>query len=147
MLQAGTDRIAPARAAISGTAGCFVLLLTLTSCGVISARMHDNEKGAIAAVRTIQTAQTRYFAQSGRWARSLKELESAQMLDAELLSGHRAGYRCELTQTESGYTINATPNAFNKSGSRSFYSDQTMVIHEHQGPTVATAEDPALPPE
>ena len=147
MLHFGANRIAPASAAISGIAGCFVLLLTLTSCGVISARMYDNEKGAIAEVRTIQTAQTRYFAQSGRWAGSLKELESADMIDAELVSGHKAGYRYELTQTESGYTISATPNAFNETGSRSFYSDQTMVIHEHRGPTVATAGDPALPPE
>src|ERR1035437_8696984 len=90
MLHFEANRIAPARAAISGIAGCFVLLLTLTSCGVISARMYDNEKGAIAEVRTIQTAQTRYFAQSGRWARSLKELESAHMIATELLSGHRA---------------------------------------------------------
>ena len=147
MLHFEANRIAPARAAISGIAGCFVLLLTLTSCGVISARMYDNEKGAVAEVRTIQTAQTRYFAQFGRWAGSFKELESAAMIDAELLSGHRAGYRYELTQTEGGYTISATPNAFNESGSRSFYSDQTMVIHEHRGPTVATAGDPALPPE
>ena len=147
MLHFGANRIAPANAAISGIAGCFVLLLTLTSCGVISARMYDNEKGAIAEVRTIQTAQTRYFAQSGRWAGSLKELESAGLIDAELSSGHKTGYRYQLTQTEDGYTIGATPNAFNESGSRSFYSDQTMVIHEHRGPTVATAGDPALPPE
>ena len=147
MLHFGANRIASASAAISGIAGCFVLLLTLTGCLVTSARMYDNEKGAIAEVRTIQTAQTRYFAQFGRWAGSLKELESAGIIDGELLSGQRAGYRYELTQTESGYTISATPNAFNDTGSRSFCSDQTMVIHEHRGSAVATAGDPAIPPE
>ena len=141
----GASRIAPASAAIIDIAGCFVLLLTLTSCGVTSARMYDNETGAIAEVRTIQAGQTRHFAQFGRWAGSLKELESAGMIDAELSSGHKMGYRYQLMQTENGYTIGAAPNAFNDSGSRSFYSDQTMVIHEHRGPVVATAEDPVLP--
>lgn len=145
MSQFGANRIAPASAAIIGIAGCFVLLLTLTSCEVIKARMYDNESGAIAEVRTIQAAQTRHFAQFGRWAGSLKELESAGMIDAELSSGHKMGYRYQLTQTEKGYTIGATPNAFNDTGSRSFYSDQTMVIREHRGPAVATAGDPTLP--
>ena len=145
MTHLGANRIAPASAAIIGIAGCFVLLLTLTSCGVISARMYDNETAAIAEVRTIQAAQTRHFAQFGRWAGSLKELESVGMIDAELSSGHKTGYRYQLTQAERGYTISVTPNAFNESGSRSFYSDQTMVIHEHRGPAMATAGDPALP--
>jgi hypothetical protein len=107
--------------------------------------MYDNETGAIGEVRTIQTAQTRYFFQFGRWAGSLKELESAGMIDAELSSGIRMGYRYQLTRTENGYAIGATPNAFNTTGSRSFYSDQAMVIHEHHGPDMATAGDPAIP--
>ena len=133
----GANRTAPIRGAILGTPGCFVLLLTLTSCAVTSARMHDNESGAIAEVRTIQAAQTRHFAQFGRWAGSLKELESGGMLDAELSSGIKTGYRYQLTQTENGYTIGATPNVFDSTGSRSFYSDQTMGIHEHRGPATA----------
>ena len=89
--------------------------------------MYDNESGAIAEVRTIQAAQTRHFAKFGRWAGSRKELESAGMIDAELSPG----------VTENRYTIGATPNAFNSTGSRSFYSDQTMGIHEHRGPATA----------
>jgi hypothetical protein len=106
--------------------------------------MHGNESDAIAEVRAIQAAQTRNFAQFGRWAGSLTELESARMIDAELSSGIKAGYRYRLTQTENGYAIGATPNVFNSTGSRSFYSDQTIVIHEHRGPAAATAADPAL---
>jgi hypothetical protein len=99
--------------------------------------MYDNESGAIAEVRTIQAAQTRHFAKFGRWAGSRKELESAGMIDAELSPGVKTGYRYQLTQTENRYTIGATPNAFNSTGSRSFYSDQTMGIHEHRGPATA----------
>ena len=140
----GANRTAPASGAILGITGCFVLLLTLTSCAVTRARMHGNESDAIAEVRAIQAAQTRNFAQFGRWAGSLTELESARMIDAELSSGIKAGYRYRLTQTENGYAIGATPNVFNSTGSRSFYSDQTIVIHEHRGPAAATAGDPAL---
>ena len=145
MSQFGANRTAPANGVKLDIAGCFVLLLTLTSCAVTSAKMYDNESGAIGEVRTIQAAQTRHFAQFGRWAGSLKELETVGMIGAELSSGIKTGYRYQLTQTQNGYTICATPNAFNSTGSRSFYSDQTMVIHEHRGPATATSGDPALP--
>lgn len=127
------------------TAGCVVLLLTTTSCAVTQARMYDNETGAIGEIRTIQTAQTKYSSQFGRWAGSLQELGTARMIDAQLSSGTKTGYRYQLTQVKNGYTIQATPNAFNTTGSRSFYSDQTGVIHEHHGPDSANAGDPAIP--
>lgn len=121
-----------------------MLLLALTGCHVTRARMHGNETFAIEEVRRIQTAQTRYFSQFGVWAGSLKELEAAGMIDAELSSGRKMGYQYQISKAGNGYTITATPNAFNKTGSRSFYSDETMVIHEHHGPDIATPRDAAL---
>jgi type IV pilus assembly protein PilA len=46
--------------------------------------------------------------------------------------------------TTGGYTINANPVSYNTSGSRSFYSDQSMVIHENYGPEPATAQSKEL---
>jgi hypothetical protein len=34
------------------------------------------------------------------------------------------------------------PPCSNSTGSRTFYSDQTMVIHEHYGPEPVTLDDP-----
>ena len=67
----------------------------------------ENEKAAIAALKTIQTAQTQYYSQFGRYASSLRQLggrdgsgkstpEAAGLLDSELASGVRKGYRFAL---------------------------------------------------
>jgi hypothetical protein len=104
--------------------------------------MYTQEAAAIVAVRTIQTAQTQYRSQFNHYARSLQELGAAGMIDARLASGSVQGYNFAMTTTSDGYTISATPIEFNRTGSRTFYSDQTMVVHEHYGPEPATARDP-----
>jgi hypothetical protein len=40
--------------------------------------------------------------------------------------------------------INANPVAYGSSGSRSFYSDQSMVIRENYGPEPATVNSKEL---
>jgi hypothetical protein len=128
-----------------GTTGCFVLLLTPTGCGGIHhARMADNEASAIAEIREIHTAQTRYCSQLGHYAASLKELEKGGFIDTTLATDIHKGYRYRVESTENGYTISAIPNAFNDTGGRSFFSDQTKLIHQHHGPEVASTADPQL---
>ena len=51
----------------------------------------------------------------------------------DLAVGEKSGYKFTLTATQEGYAINADPVAFNSSASRSFYSDQTLVIRENLG--------------
>jgi hypothetical protein len=102
--------------------------------------MYKQEVAAIAAVRTIHTAQTQYRSNFHRYAGSLQELAAAGTI--QLATGANLGYSFEMAGTQDGYTINARPAAFNSTGSRTFYSDQTMVIHEHYGPEPATAQDP-----
>jgi len=40
--------------------------------------------------------------------------------------------------------IHADPQEYGKSGSRTFYSDQTMVISQNHGPEPATINSPEL---
>ena len=47
-----------------------------------------------------------------------------------------------MTGNQGGYVVAAVPAVFNTDGSRTFYSDQSMVVHEHYGPEPATAQDP-----
>lgn len=118
------------------------------------ARMYSQEMAAIRHIGTIHTAQTQYYSQFGRFASSLKELgppesgapgpEAADLIPEDLASGEKSGYRFTLEATETGYRIIAVPIAYGKTGRRTFYSDQTLVIRENWGPEPATAESPPI---
>ncbi len=107
--------------------------------------MNARETGAMAQMRNIHLAQTQYNSQFGRYAKTLEELgppESGQMgpSGAALISGDMAtekvksGFRFEMEGNEAGYEIRAMPTAFNGTGRRTFYSDQTQIIRQNWGP-------------
>jgi hypothetical protein len=110
------------------------------------------EQPAIAAIRTIHTAQTQYYSQFNRYATSLAQLGppasgtanpfAADLIGADLANGRYQGYIFTVTGSESGYIVQAVPEVFNTGRGRAFYSDQTMVLHEHYGPGPASAQDP-----
>jgi type IV pilus assembly protein PilA len=116
----------------------------------------ENEKAAIAALRTISAAQTQYYSQFGRFASSLRQLgerdgsgkstpKAAGLLDSDLASGVKNGYRFVLEDRgASAYVTSAAPTVFATTGSRTYYSDRTGVVHEHQGSEPATARDPEV---
>jgi hypothetical protein len=54
-------------------------------------------------------------------------------------AGVKQGYNFTLTGTPTGYTISAVPAVFNSTGSRTFFSDQSLVIRENYGQEPATA--------
>lgn len=127
-------------------------MLTVRDVGVPVSRR--NELTAINAIRTIHIAQVQYYSQFNRYAASLKELGPPQsglpgagasgLIGSGLASGAHVGYSYVTAGTETGYSITAHPQVFNTTGSRSFYSDQTMAIHQHYGLGPATAQDPEL---
>jgi type IV pilus assembly protein PilA len=116
--------------------------------------MNAKETAAIASIKTIHTAQAQYSSQFGRYATSLAELgppaggqegpASADLIPRDLSLGTKGGYRYEMAGTPTGYTINANPVAYGNTGRRTFYSDQTMVIHENWGQEPATTASPEL---
>jgi hypothetical protein len=66
--------------------------------------------------------------------------QAADLIPSDLASGIKGGYKITITGTPVGYTVLAIPVAYNNTGRRSFFSDQTLVIREHYGPEPATAE-------
>ena len=114
----------------------------------------DRETAAIATIRTIHTAEVQYYSKFGRYAYSLTELgppasgnagaASADLIDATLAAGTKQGYKFVLAGLQGGYTISAMPEPYGTSGTRTFYSDQTMAVHEHYGPEAATLQDPLM---
>ena len=117
-------------------------------------RMFAQEMAAIRAVITLHTAQTQYYSQFGKYATTLTELapptsgtagpQSADLIPADLATGKKGGYMFTLTGTQGGYQINANPEAFGNSGSRTLFSDQSQVIRENYTQEPATPQSPAI---
>jgi hypothetical protein len=61
-----------------------------------------------------------------------------------MASGEKGGYKYTMQLTPVGYTINANPTAFNNTGSRTFYSDQSLTIRQNFGVEPATAASPEI---
>ena len=132
-----------------------LIIITIALPKLSRARMYSQETAAIAAIRTLHTAQVQYNSQFGRFATSLAELgppasgnanaSAADLIGNDLSNGEKSGYKFTLTGNQGGYAINANPIAYNSSGSRTFYSDQSMVIRENSGPEPATPNSKELP--
>ena len=131
-----------------------LIIATIALPKLNRAKMYAHETAAIKTMQTIHTAQTQYQSQFGRFATSLTELgppqsgqpgpQSADLIDNNLASGEKSGYKFIVTGNQSGYVISAVPVAYNSTGSRTFYSDQTMQIRQNYGPEPATAQSPEL---
>lgn len=127
------------------------VILTFAIPKLTSALRGAKETAAVKAITTLQTAQVQYYSSFGRFAASLQELgppasggpgpSAAELIDRELSTGEKGGYRFTLAASPAGYVINATPTA-DSNGSKTFLSDQSMGIHVHNGKEPATLSDP-----
>jgi type IV pilus assembly protein PilA len=118
------------------------------------ARMYSQEMAAIKTITTIHTAQAQYFSQFGKFAGSLVELgppstgqataASADLISGDLALGEKSGYKFVMQLTPTGYSVNANPIAYNTTGSRTFYSDQNLIIRNNFGQDPATPTSPEL---
>ncbi len=125
----------------------FVSLLALSACGSLTERFSKqaasaNEIGAVANMKSISTAEVSYNLDHGQFASSLEELRSS--LPADLISGQKNGYRFQLKGSKTSFSVEAAPTTFGSTGNRTFYTDETMVIREHEGPEPATADSPDI---
>jgi len=102
------------------------------------------ETAALRDIEIISSMETQYFSQFGRYASSLTELGpwAADLIPASLASGRKDGYVFTATRIAAGYTVHATPILFGKTGRRTFYVDQSMVIRQNWGPEPASANSP-----
>lgn len=121
---------------------------------VVRDGQHSREASAVKLITTIQTAQVQYYSSYNRFAASMQELgppaggaegpSAAGLIERDLATGEKAGYRFTLTPTPAGYTINAVPTQYGTSGTKTYFSDQGIGIHQHIGPEPATANDPLM---
>jgi prepilin-type N-terminal cleavage/methylation domain-containing protein len=131
-----------------------LIILAVALPKLTSARRYAQEMAAAKAITTVHTAETQYYSQYGVYATSLQQLgppasgtpnpSGAELIDKDLASGEKGGFKFVLQQTQTGYALNVNPVAFGTSGTHTYYSDQSMSIHQHNGQEPATASDPLL---
>jgi type IV pilus assembly protein PilA len=131
-----------------------LIILAMALPKLNKARMQAFEMGAIKAVTTIHTAQAQYYSQFGKYAASLAELgppksgaanaSASDLISGDLAAGEKGGYKFDMQLTPTGYTVQANPTAFGNSGSRTFYSDQSLTIRQNFSAEPATIESPEI---
>ncbi len=131
-----------------------LIIITIAVPKYNRTQMYMRETAAIKAMQTIHQMEVQYQSQYGKYATSLTELgppasgaaspAAADLIGRDLSEGVKQGYKFTLTGVPGGYQINANPEVYGSSGSRSFYSDQTMVIRENYGPEPATVNSKEL---
>jgi type IV pilus assembly protein PilA len=126
-----------------------LIIVTVALPKLNNATRYAHETAAIKAIQTIHTMQVQYNSQYGHYATSLTELgppttgnataSAADLIDSGLAAGEKSGYKFTMTGNQGGYQISAVPTAYGNTGSRTFYSDQSMVVKVNDGPEPATA--------
>jgi type IV pilus assembly protein PilA len=116
--------------------------------------MSAREMGAIREINAIHQAETQYYSQFGRYAQTLAELgppasgapgpAAADLLPSSLSSGKKGGHIFSVAATQTGYSVSVAPEQYLSSGRRTFYSDQTLEVHENWSAEPATAQSPTL---
>ena len=129
-----------------------LIILAVAMPKLSKSRMYAQEMAAVQAIRTIHTAQVQYYSTYGKYAETLAALgpptsgapgpAASDLIQEDLAAGEKQGYKFILTATPGGYTINANPIAFGTSGSRTFFSDQSMTIRNNFGQEAATVTSP-----
>jgi prepilin-type N-terminal cleavage/methylation domain-containing protein len=115
--------------------------------------MAAHEMAAIQMVKTIHSGETQYYSQFGKYAQNLGELgppasgaagpAAADIIPKNLADGKASGFIFTVVGSPTGYSVTAVPEAFGSSGSRTFFSDQTLVIRNNytaEPATVASTE-------
>ncbi|PYT21878.1 MAG: hypothetical protein DMG57_37260 [Acidobacteria bacterium] len=143
---------------VSPLAVVFIVLLAVGFFGVVAtmaiiggvaipnlrrAQVRSQEVTTIQNIRLIHMAQAQYENHYGGYATSLAQL--VPLIPKDLGAGFKNGYRFTLRGGPKEYTVHAEPVSFGKTGTRTYYSDQTLVIREHPGAARATSVSTPLP--
>jgi len=106
-----------------------ILLVFSNGCTIEDRATPDFQ--AVRNILLLHRAQDRFLANFGRYG-TLRDLgpDGARFIEHELASGASEGYKITMTLNKQGYVIQARPMRWGESGRRSFYSDQSRVIHQ-----------------
>ncbi len=116
--------------------------------------MSARETAVINEIGTINKAQIQYYSQFGQYASTLAQLgppasgtagpDGADLIPSNLASGDKDGHIFMLSAGEGGYVIQVAPKTYGTDGRRTFYSDQTLQLHQNWSAEPATADSPLI---
>jgi len=131
----------------------FVVLLIAVAAltCVVDTKSAANEGGATAALRALSSAEADFAKANGHFAESLKDLRAGHAdLGDSVLSGlaeggsptnfTKYGYEFKYVANKVTFHITADPVTRGKTGTRSFYVDESAIIRAN-ATTSATATD------
>jgi prepilin-type N-terminal cleavage/methylation domain-containing protein len=131
-----------------------VVVLTVAIPNLLKAKLSATETMVLREVQTIGQAEIQYASLFGKYAATLAELgppatgiagpQAAELIPGKLASGEKNGYLYTLTLTSTGFAVSASPKEFGNTGRRTFYLDQSGVVHQNWGREPATANSPEL---
>ena len=103
-----------------------------------------NELAAMTRLRAIAMAEASYQVESGGEYGTLDQLIQKRFVN-DPSGGKLTGYRFEVQVKPGGFRVMAIPEKFGITGKRSFYVDETNVVHaaDKRG-APATASDPEV---
>lgn len=132
-------------------ASCGALACQQYSTGLQQSRTQGNEPAALAALRSISSAQRIYGVSNNGHYGTFAQLVQAGSLDSRFDSSPKvSGYVLTMKVTtaaggaEDSYSVNADPDGPGLTG-RHFFMDQSGLIHANNS-QAATAADPPLEP-
>lgn len=134
-----------------------LIIAAIAVPNLLRSKSSANEASAVGSLRTLNSTCTTY---SSTWAKgfpvSLSNLgpgkpatsTAADLIDSVLAGGTKSGYRFTYTSGAptngiiSTYTITASPQTPNVTGTRYFFTDQTAVIRYNIGGAATATSKP-----
>ncbi|HLL75465.1 MAG TPA: hypothetical protein VK421_09365 [Pyrinomonadaceae bacterium] len=142
--------------AVAGIILGSLLLVSVVPVGVIAsiaipnllaARRASNEASAIGALRRISSAQATYVSAVGESESygSMEELIDNSLLEPQMRTGTKNGYRFEVEASGDSFVATATPLSYPDTGKRSYFVSESGVIRgADKAGMVADEEDPPV---
>ena len=134
------------------------LLIILSIIGIIAAvvvpnllqpEVDANEVSAIKSMYNFIDAQSTYSETNnpGHYATDLSSLSKLKLIDTALGSGIKDGYTFSISSgvDNTTFTINARPEIYDSTGTRSFFADESNKIRYTIDNTAANSTSPLLP--
>lgn len=135
----------------TATVGAFALLLIVVAVpNLVRSKMAANEASAVGTLRTLNSANASYGSQYGHLPQSLQNLappsqgaphaDAAGLVDPSTAAGSKSGYRFSYQPYGDHYTIRAEAIDPEKTGARSFSTDDSGTVFVDGKPLDGDAE-------
>ena len=127
-------------------AGLMAIATVIVTCSTVGCGWPDQdcELGAVGQIRKVWALEEEFSDKFGRFATS-KQLETLDPSISTFSCPGGSEYRFAIALTATGYIITARPDRFGPGTRRTFYSDETKIIHQSWHPSdPASAASPQL---